>query len=104
MKSGRGRPSGRLRVSAPLMFAHVTLGPLAAAFAAAFPDVTLEVTTEDRFVDLIADDVDVVIRANPKPDSAIPAAAFCAIDWCWWRRSAWWRRLAHVAIVTSTNA
>jgi DNA-binding transcriptional LysR family regulator len=76
VKSGCGRPSGRLRVSAPLMFAHVTLGPLAAAFAAAFPDVTLEVTTEDRFVDLIADDVDVVIRANPKPDSALVGRCF----------------------------
>ena len=76
VKSGRGRPSGRLRVSAPLMFAHVTLGPLAAAFAAAFPDVTLEVTTEDRFVELIADDVDVVIRANPKPDSALVGRCF----------------------------
>ena len=76
LKSGRGRPSGRLRVSVPLMFAHVTLGPLAAAFAAAFPDVTLEVTAEDRFVDLIADDVDVVIRANPKPDSALVGRCF----------------------------
>jgi DNA-binding transcriptional LysR family regulator len=74
--SGGGRPSGRLRVSAPLLFAHVTLGPLAAAFAAAFPDVTLEVTTEDRFVDLIADDVDVVIRANPKPDSDLVGRCF----------------------------
>jgi DNA-binding transcriptional LysR family regulator len=76
LKSGRGRPSGRLRVSVPLMFAHVTLGPLAAAFAAAFPDVTLEVTAEDRFVDLVADDMDVVIRANPKPDSELVGRCF----------------------------
>ena len=69
LKSGLGHPSGRLRVSAPLLFAHVTLGPLAAAFAAAFPDVVLEVTAEDKFVDLVADDVDVVIRANPRPDT-----------------------------------
>jgi DNA-binding transcriptional LysR family regulator len=76
VKSGRGRPSGRLRVSAPLMFAHVALGPLAAAFAAAFPDVILEVTTDDKFVDLIADDVDVVIRVNPKPDSELVGRCF----------------------------
>jgi DNA-binding transcriptional LysR family regulator len=76
VKSGLGRPSGRLRVSAPLLFAHVTLGPLAAAFAAAFPDVILEVTTEDKFVDLVADDVDVVIRVNPKPDSELVGRCF----------------------------
>ena len=75
-KSGLGRPSGRLRVSVPLLFAHVTLGPLAAAFAAAFPDVTLEVSTEDKFVDLIADGVDVVIRANPRPDSELVGRCF----------------------------
>lgn len=69
LKSGLGHPSGRLRISAPLLFAHVTLGPLAAAFAAAFPEVILEVTAEDKFVDLVSDDVDVVIRANPKPDT-----------------------------------
>jgi len=76
VKSGLGRPSGRLRVSVPLMFAHVTLGPLAAAFVAAFPDVMLEVTTDDKFVDLIADDVDVVIRVNPPPDSALVGRCF----------------------------
>ena len=69
VKSGLEHPSGRLRVSAPLLFAHVTLGSFAAAFAAAFPDVILEVTAEDKFVDLVSDDVDVVIRANPKPDT-----------------------------------
>lgn len=76
VKAGLRRPSGRLRVSVPLLFAHVTLGPLAAAFAAAFPDVILEVTTDDKFVDLVADDVDVVIRANPKPDSDLVGRCF----------------------------
>jgi DNA-binding transcriptional LysR family regulator len=76
VKAGLGRPSGRLRVSAPLLFAHVTLGPLAAAFAAAFPDVVLEVTTEDKFVDLIADEVDIVIRVNPRPDSELVGRCF----------------------------
>ncbi len=76
VKSGLDHPSGRLRVSAPLLFAHVTLGPLAAAFAAAFPDVILEVTAEDKFVDLVSDDVDVVIRANPKPDTELVGRCF----------------------------
>ena len=76
VKSGLEHPSGRLRVSAPILFAHVTLGPLAAAFAAAFPDVILEVTAEDKFVDLVSDDVDVVIRANPKPDTELVGRCF----------------------------
>ncbi|WP_346730361.1 hypothetical protein [Caballeronia sp. dw_276] len=34
-KGGLNRPSGRLRISAPLLFANLPLGPLAAAFLAA---------------------------------------------------------------------
>lgn len=76
IKAGLGRPSGRLRVSVPLLFAQTSLGALAAAFLAAFPEVLLEVTTDDRFVDLVADGVDVVIRVNPRPDSELVGRCF----------------------------
>jgi len=53
-----------------LLFAQTSLGGLAAAFLAAFPRVLLEVATDDRFVDLVADEIDVVVvRVNPCPDS-----------------------------------
>ncbi len=76
IRAGLGRPSGRLRVSAPLLFANTALGPLAAQFIAAYPDVVLEVSTEDKFVDLIADNLDVVIRANPRPDDTLVGRCF----------------------------
>lgn len=76
VKAGLGRPSGRLRVSVPLLFAQTSLGPLAAAFLAAFPEVLLEVATDDRFIDLVADDIDVVVRVNPRPDSDLVGRCF----------------------------
>lgn len=76
VRAGLGRPSGRLRVSVPLLFAQTSLGALAAAFRAAFPEVLLEVTTDDRFVDLVADEVDAVIRVNPRPDSELVGRCF----------------------------
>lgn len=76
IKAGLGRPSGHLRISAPLLFANLSLGPLAAAFQRAYPDVVLEVTTEDRFVDLIAENLDIVIRANPRPDDNLVGRCF----------------------------
>ena len=76
VKAGLGRPSGRLRVSVPLLFAQTSLGGLAAAFLAAFPGVLLEVATDDRFVDLVADEIDVVIRVNPRPDSDLVGRCF----------------------------
>jgi len=76
IKAGLGRPSGRLRISAPLMFANLALGPMAAAFICAYPEVLLEVRTEDKFVDLLADNVDIVVRANPRPDENLVGRCF----------------------------
>lgn len=76
IKAGLGRPSGRLRVSAPILFGQTTLGSLALAFAAAFPDIMLEVSTEDKLVDLVVDDIDVVIRVNPRPDDNLVGRCF----------------------------
>lgn len=70
------RPSGRLRISAPTFLAYETLGRLSAAYIAHYPDVRVEVIAEDRFVDLIAEDYDVVIRANPAPDTALAGRCF----------------------------
>lgn len=76
IKAGLNRPSGRLRISAPLLFASLSLGPLAAAFLAAYPDVLLEVSTDDSFVDLRDGEFDIVIRANPRPDSELVGRCF----------------------------
>lgn len=76
IKAGLKHPSGRLRISAPLLFVNMSLGPLAAAFVAAYPDVLLEVTTDDGFVDLRDGAIDVVIRANPRPDDDLVGRCF----------------------------
>jgi DNA-binding transcriptional LysR family regulator len=74
--TGVGRPRGRLRVSAPVLFAHVALGRIAAGFIAAYPEVQLEITAEDRFVDPIEEGFDVVIRINPAPDDRLIGRCF----------------------------
>ena len=76
IKAGLGGPSGRLRVSVPLLFAQTSLGALSAAFLSAYPKVLLEVAVDDRFVDLVADEIDVVIRANPRPDTELVGRCF----------------------------
>lgn len=76
IETGLNRPSGRLRISAPLLFANLSLGPLAAAFLRTYPDVMLEVSTDDGFVDLRDSDIDIVIRANPRPDDGLVGRCF----------------------------
>lgn len=74
--SGGNRPRGRLRISAPLLFSQTAMGKLAAGFALAYPEVRLEVTTDDRPVDMIEEGYDLVIRVNPDPDDSLVGRIF----------------------------
>ncbi|PKR50735.1 LysR family transcriptional regulator [Thalassospira marina] len=69
-------PRGRLRISAPLLFSQTALGHLAAGFVAQYPDVQLEITTEDRPVDMVEEAYDLVIRVNPQPDESLVGRVF----------------------------
>lgn len=68
---GLDRPRGRLRVSAPLLLSDTQLGRIAATFVRAYPEVDLEIRSEDRLVDPVEEDVDVVVRVNPRPDARL---------------------------------
>ena len=74
--SGGEKPRGRLRISAPLLFSQTAMGKLAAAFALKYPEVRLEVTAEDRKVDMIEEGYDLVIRVNPDPDESLVGRIF----------------------------
>lgn len=74
--SGAHSPRGRLRISAPLLFSQTAMGKLAAGFALKFPAVRLEVTTEDRSVDMVEEAYDLVIRVNPEPDANLVGRVF----------------------------
>lgn len=74
--SGGARPRGKLRISAPLLFAQTAMGKLAAGFALEHPEVRLEVTTEDRAVDMIEEGYDLVIRVNPDVDESLIGRIF----------------------------
>jgi DNA-binding transcriptional LysR family regulator len=64
-------PRGRLRVSAPMVFAHVRLARIAARFALAYPQVQLEIVAEDRIIDPVEEGYDLVIRINPTEDDRL---------------------------------
>ncbi|MDQ0133809.1 DNA-binding transcriptional LysR family regulator [Neorhizobium galegae] len=74
--SGAEKPRGRLRISAPLLLSQTAMGKIAARFALKYPEVRLEITTEDRAVDMIEEGYDLVIRVNPDPDEALVGRAF----------------------------
>lgn len=74
--SGGHTARGRLRISAPLLFSQTAMGKLAAGFALRYPEVRLEITAEDRAVDMIEEAYDLVIRVNPEPDATLVGRIF----------------------------
>ena len=75
-REGLSTPRGHLRVASPVLFAQLAMGRICAEFCAAYPEVTIEVTAEDRMVDLVEEQFDVAIRVNPKPDSNLVGRCF----------------------------
>jgi DNA-binding transcriptional LysR family regulator len=65
--------SGILRLSAPPSISDTLLVPLVSAFQASYPDVRVQILVTDRFVDHIAEGVDLVFRLGPLRDSSLVA-------------------------------
>ncbi len=65
--------SGTLRVSAPVTYGEMLIGPLLHGFRNAHPDLTIDLRLSDRFVDLAAEGIDLAIRIGRLDSSALMA-------------------------------
>jgi DNA-binding transcriptional LysR family regulator len=72
-RSRAGEISGTLRVTAPVTFAALYLGPILAAFLKQHPAVALQVQLDDRYSDLRSDSVDVALRIGKLTSSSLVA-------------------------------
>ncbi len=68
-----GEPRGILKVNGPTSFGALYLGPAVAEFMAKFPDLKIELTLSDRFIDPIEEGVDVTVRIAELADSSFIA-------------------------------
>ncbi|MBU1293546.1 MAG: LysR family transcriptional regulator [Gammaproteobacteria bacterium] len=67
------RPSGRLRIDAASPFVLHQLVPLIKPFRAAYPDIELELVSNDSIIDLIEKRTDLAIRIGGLSDSGLHA-------------------------------
>lgn len=61
-RSAQAEPQGPLRINAPEPAVELVLAPMVADFLAAHPAVRLEITSETRFVDIVAGGYDAGVR------------------------------------------
>nr|KAJ9617452.1 hypothetical protein H2204_013807 [Knufia peltigerae] len=73
------QPHGRLRIDVPGPFARLLLVPVLPGFQARYPEIQLEVGVSDREVDVIADNVDCVIRGGTPADPALVARPLASL-------------------------
>ncbi|TBD93495.1 LysR family transcriptional regulator [Rhizobium ruizarguesonis] len=62
----RDRPAGALRLNVPVSAARLVLPAIVPPFLAAYPDIRLEVITDESFVDVIAAGCDAGIRYDER--------------------------------------
>ena len=69
----RLQPKGNLRVNAPMTFGSFSLAPFITRYLASFPDIEIDLTLNDRFVDPLEDGFDVMVRIGNTEDSGLIA-------------------------------
>lgn len=73
------RPSGTVRLTTTDTLLHAILAPDIAAFGVAFPEITVQVVTDNRFYDLNRHDADIAIRPANAPDGSLVGRRIGAI-------------------------
>ena len=68
-----GDVSGRIRLSAPRTLADSVFGQAFVDFAKQYPDIALDISLDDRIVDLVEEGFDMAIRVAEMTDSSLIA-------------------------------
>jgi len=74
LASRRLVPSGKLRVDVPLAFGRRCVAPVLFGISRRYPDLTVEISFNDRRVDLIEEGIDLAVRMGDLDDSMSLAA------------------------------
>lgn len=71
----RSHPQGVLRVNAPMTFGAFSLAPFVTRYLARYPDMQVDLTLNDRFVDPLEEGFDVMVRIGDVGEGGLIARA-----------------------------
>lgn len=74
-------PRGTLRLTAPMLFGILHLGPLIRRYAERYPNVEVQLKISDQLESLTGGDFDIAIRITNHLDDTVVARRLSAIDW-----------------------
>lgn len=69
LSSRQSQPSGRLRISAPILMGRLLIAPLLADFLRRHAALSVDLVLVDRAVDMVEEDIHVALRVGRLPDS-----------------------------------
>ncbi len=72
-RSATATPRGTLRVNAPMSFGVRHLGKIIDAFLLQYPEIAIELTLDDRVVNIVEEGYDVAVRIRRLEDSSLLA-------------------------------
>lgn len=67
------RPTGKLVITAPVLFGRLHVAPLVMQFMRDYPEMSAELLLLDRNIDLIEEGIDIAVRIGPLADSSLHA-------------------------------
>ncbi|MGF6240399.1 MULTISPECIES: LysR substrate-binding domain-containing protein [Paraburkholderia] len=70
LDAGRREPSGRLRITAPVLFGRQCVAPVMLKLIERYPLLDVEMSFSDRVADLVEDGFDIAVRIGALPDHA----------------------------------
>jgi DNA-binding transcriptional LysR family regulator len=71
------RPRGKVRISAPVVLGQTYVAPLIGQLRHRYPELALEITLTDRYVDLVHEEVDLAIRVGSPFDARLATRRLC---------------------------
>lgn len=77
LKHAEVQPVGKIRLSVPVVLGQAYVVPLIGRLRTRYPELAIELSLMDRFVDLVHEEVDLAIRVGSPFDARLSARRLC---------------------------